>query len=207
MATAIYRFLDDLGTQEFINVITEETEKAFDDKLVNTITPSATADQIPTSKATLEMVTGVQAKIENINSRYADAKQKIIDLASKEGLNAFKTKDASNKITHLETKMITGPISQIKTPDDTVLYFQRDDVNDSRWNIYIWYTPEKKWLCVGNVEENLNDIYSKDETDGLIERFYRISFQKMTRKEIDHDVKTQYNNVLEPTSQKPLPLE
>jgi len=76
---------------------------------------------------------------------------------------------------HLKTKTITGNINEqvplAQRSADTI-YWQRDDQNDTKWQIYVWVDDDPAngdlngtWINLGDTEVNLDNYWSKSEAD------------------------------------------
>lgn len=78
---------------------------------------------------------------------------------------------------HTKIQTVTGDINVIVPLEDrstSILYFQRDNEEDTTWMIYIWNAdpdlhpdPNGEWICLGDTEIDLSGYWSKDESDVL----------------------------------------
>ena len=84
---------------------------------------------------------------------------------------------AINTSRHAKIQTVTGDID-IEVPleerSTSVLYFQRDNEEDTTWMIYIWNAdpeivpdPNGEWICLGDTEIDLSGYWSKDAADIL----------------------------------------
>lgn len=79
------------------------------------------------------------------------------------------------KSRHTTIQTVTGDINEqvpLAQRSTSVLYFQRDSVDDTTWMIYIWNAdpelqpdPNGYWICLGDTEIDLSGYWSKDADD------------------------------------------
>ena len=72
---------------------------------------------------------------------------------------------------HAKIATYTGDINDIplEERDPDVMYYQRDDIHDTTWMLYIWDADHQQWVNVGDTEIDLSGYWSKDETADLRE--------------------------------------
>ncbi len=74
---------------------------------------------------------------------------------------------------HMSIRIVTGDIDEQVPLDErspNVIYWQRDSVEDTTWQIYIWVVGQPpdldgNWLHVGDTEADLENYWSKSEAD------------------------------------------
>ena len=74
--------------------------------------------------------------------------------------------DIINAATHLTIQLVEGPIASVTDPKADVIYLQRDDKNDSTWNMY-FFTASNGWVNIGDTEIDLSGYWTRDDLDEI----------------------------------------
>ena len=194
MSSSVYNYLDDYGTQKFINIIMQVIEE----NMLTTFTDDMRHpddDHIPTSSTALEFVNdSIDPAIQETNDKISEVREVISRLSDRVTLNMIRSEAMSDVLTHLSTQFVMGPINQITKPKETILYFQHDNINDKSWAMYIYTQGE--WKIIGETKLDLVNYWSDNETDELAGRFYEHSMQPMTEEEIRGKTEEIFNVII-----------
>lgn len=171
MSDIKYQFMDDLGTQEVINMILEYGEITIDETLVDNLTSGTiTNDQMPTALAVMTVIQ------ELLNSEATNIKQGIDQLRSdyKELLERWIKLDSINAKVHF----IKGNLAtEVKDPNPADLYFHCIDEKKNLWTIAV-YDPDQiddPWIEVGNMKDTFLNYWKKTDIPKLREAIFKIS--------------------------------
>lgn len=145
-----FEYLDDAGTQEFIDTMQELSDEQFTNIIITEDNNQEPSDDNVFSAAYIlnifielwELIASAQTKIDNI---YEDA------LATT-NLDPYR---------HLHISFVTGDIDvEVPEPDPDILYFQHDYEEDDTWVLYI--NGGDGWMVVGETKDVLENYWSKD---------------------------------------------
>ena len=183
MATnPVYQYLDDLGVQELINVVTDMIQENIDEIIVKEIPSDENDDVALSSKAALTFIESISQLIDSVNNNTIEKSKNDIQHLRRE------VTDSAISLTHLTISFVTGRIGTVSSPKHDVLYFQRSSEDTDVWNLYI-YNMNNKWIWVGESNYEMEKYWSKDEIDDWSKRFYDISIRKLTFSEIKKAIK------------------
>lgn len=189
MQNSIYQFLDDLGTQEFINVLMEVSETILQDKILTDVDDVTSEDQMLSSKTVLDLIDAIKEIISNLNSELDNVQGVIADIPT------WVSTEYPSALNTLEIEFVTGSIEdKIPDPKSNVLYFQHDDESDNTWVLYIY---NGEWKRIGETKYELLNYWSKDELDDFVEKFYQESIDLLTDDEIKMKTKKAYESIIE----------
>ena len=171
MSNNVYQFLDDLGTQEFIDVVKEIAEENLEKSICTDIDSESTDNEMPSAKSVLSLIDQVINVINNTTGEISDVRKSLQDACGYCGITVAGI-GASNIMEHLKFSFITGDINILVTnPDSSILYFQHDSEDDNTWTMYIY---KDKWLVVGETKYDLLNYWSKDNDEILQEVYNRV---------------------------------
>ena len=74
---------------------------------------------------------------------------------------------------HMTVRVVTGNINEqvpLAERNSTTIYWQRDSIEDTKWQIYIWVTNtppdlDGEWINLGDTDVDLSNYWSKSDAD------------------------------------------
>ncbi len=159
-----YTFLDDLGTQEFIDIMLEladiHLEKRFS---TNIATGTQDDEHIPTALTVMNAFNAIAAT-------FADTPDKVVKVRREVTKLMERIRYMTN--TNLSIEFVTGFIEKkVSVPDPYTLYFQRDSASRTVYKLFVWDTA-LGWIEVGNTEPDLVNYWKRTDLVGLRDAIY-----------------------------------
>jgi hypothetical protein len=81
--------------------------------------------------------------------------------------------NAINSQVHLNFETVTGDITAVQNPSDSIIYLQKDNDEDPTWVMYVYKSDlegNSKWIAIGDTSIDLVNYWGKDENDDLKEK-------------------------------------
>ena len=176
MATnPVYQVLDDLGTQEFMNVILTIVDEYFTSYTTRVVDGDHNRDdRMPTSQASLTLANQVNTVTANVRAELGSVSSVIEE-----------TRRDIHRRVHLTFQTVTGPISSITNPRGDVVYLQHDSSADITWVVYVY---NNGWISVGDFTKDFANYWSKDNTDADVTEFGNKIFEFIDRDSMRKDL-------------------
>lgn len=109
--------------------------------------------------------------LEHVNSRISERIVQTVDANSdaKHIPSAIAVYRAIAQAGHAKIVTYTGDINDIplEDRDPSVMYYQRDNEEDTTWMLYIWDAENQQWVNVGDTEIDLSGYWKKSDTEAL----------------------------------------
>lgn len=185
MALEKFTFLDEVGIQKLAEALLSKINSRVAERIVQEISDASDANHVASAallnsllKARDTLITG-NTTAAGTNKTAIDAVvADVAELKTKVDTNTTNIETASSNIasldekvdafTHLTIDVVTGSIDDITDPQTDILYFQRDDEQDTTWMLYI-YREDGTWVQIGDTGVDLSGYWSKDDNDKLKE--------------------------------------
>ena len=185
MAIENFQFLDKQSIRALVAQLLTKTNVRVDERIVQSIDENSSDKQTLSAKALYDLISALNADNSDYSNRLNEHDTTlpvhaagINDLNTTQEEQSGKLSDIDtdltaltsevNSFTHLNIQTVTGDISTVLDPSDSILYFQRDNEADTMWMLYI-YKDGHGWVNIGDTEVDLTVIWSKDETEQLRE--------------------------------------
>ena len=207
MAIEKFQFLNEEGMGQFATQLLTKVNSRIEERIVTELSENASEKQTLSAKALYAAVSAIQNAGDETDIAAQDAIKGRLDaqdttlgehdeaieaLQGHEEVQDGKLGDVETgleglvskvgELVHLNVETITGSIDTVTEPKDDILYFQRDDANDTMWMLYIYQNGS--WVNIGDTEVDLSVIWSKDETSELREALGIHDVESMTEDDI-----------------------
>ena len=184
MAIEKFEFLSKDSVRILAKQLLTKTNVRIEERIVTEVSDASTDKHVASAKAVYDLITAINAtnadltgRIDAQGTRIATNETAITAINEEQVVqdgrltttedNLTDLERVVDALTHLNIQVVTGSITTVVTPDPAVLYFQRDDENDTTWMLYVYKNSE--WINVGDTEVDLSNYWTKDNVDELRE--------------------------------------
>ena len=184
MAIEKFEFLAKDSLMSLAVQLLTKTNVRIEERIVTEVSDTSTDKHVASAKAIYDLITAINGDSDELAGKLAAQLPKITanenaiaDINTAQDAQDIRLVDTEtdltdlervvDALTHLNIQIVTGDISTVGTPDPAVLYFQRDDENDTTWMLYVYTNGE--WINVGDTEVDLSNYWTKDNVDELRE--------------------------------------
>ena len=198
MAKKKHQFLDDLGTQEMINILLELFVIKIDERVVDTINESSDTEHMPSVTAFntffTAYTTGISASTQN---KYDDLSSKVDQLDADKEAAEIQVETVKN-MSHLRTELVIGDLdTEVTSPEEDVIYFHKDSASSTACVLYTYVSAlPDPWVKVGDTKPAMNDLWKKEDISllKLALDYSEQEYVPLTDAEIKTKVDTAWNN-------------
>ena len=185
MAIEKFQFMDKDNALSFANELIKHSNVRIEERIVKSIDANSTDKQLPSARLISKLFRELEAsktdaanRLDGHDTTLEEHNSALEALNESQGVQDGKlgtvegtladTSTLVDELTHFTIEMVEGAIDTVTEPSTTVFYLQRDNTEDTTWNIYI-YTENLGWINIGDTEIDLSHIWSKDEVEEMRE--------------------------------------
>ena len=180
-----FQFMDKKSISLLVNELINKSNIRLNERIVKELNANSSNKQALSAKALYKLLSGlnevdgdITSRLDDILATLEDNAESIRTINEEQVVQDGKLADietnmqnAENLIgtfKHLTIETVTGSLDSITEPNNTVLYFQRDNEDDTTWMLYI-HNDELGWINIGDTELDLSHIWSKDDIEEMKE--------------------------------------
>ena len=125
-------------------------------------------DKAGVQKFSSQFLTKVNEKIASYIAT-ADITDSATDTVIPSAKAAYQTiTKAINSQVHLNFETVTGAITEVSNPSDSIIYLQKDSDEDPTWVMYVYKANAEgasQWIAIGDTSIDLVNYWGKTETE------------------------------------------